>query len=143
MVTNAYECLTNDLANVTNAYECPCNSCKRLTNETTTQRIRGELHINPLTMLLNSRVSQVTWTCSQNMATRDPSICKFSLNMVNSSYCYHTVANMVANWLTHVLRSLQMPCHHYKCLAITKIEWLTIAYENVAKTMRIWYSRGI
>jgi hypothetical protein len=37
---------TNALANVTNAYEC-------LTNETTTQRMRGELHINLSTMLLN------------------------------------------------------------------------------------------
>jgi hypothetical protein len=29
------------------------NACKRLTNETTTQRMRGELHINPLNMLRN------------------------------------------------------------------------------------------
>jgi hypothetical protein len=56
MATNTCECLTKALANVTNAYEFPCescNACKRLTNETTTQRMCGELHIHPLTMLLN------------------------------------------------------------------------------------------
>jgi hypothetical protein len=56
MATSACECFTNDLANVTNSYECPCescNACKRLKNETSTQRMHRELHINPLTMLLN------------------------------------------------------------------------------------------
>jgi hypothetical protein len=66
----------------------------------------------------HGRVSQITWTCSQHMVTWAPRNCKFSLNMVNSPWCSHTVANMVANGLTHILRSLQMPCHHYTCLAI-------------------------
>jgi hypothetical protein len=90
----------------------------------------------------HGRVSQVTWTCSDNMVTGAPRNCKFSINMVNSLCCSHTVAN----GLTNVLRSLQMPCHHFKCLAIQmpchQYEWLTIAYENVAKTMRICYSPG-
>jgi hypothetical protein len=126
-LTNACECLANTLGNVKNAYEC-------LTNETTIQRMRGELHINRLAMLLSMVESIKSHVHAPKHGNRNG---KFSLNMVNASCCSPTVTNIVANGhtiTTNALQSLQMPCHQY--------EWLTIAYDNVAKTMRICYSPG-
>jgi hypothetical protein len=102
MVTNACEYVA--LENVSNSL---ASACERLTNETTTQRMHGELHINPLAML----------NCFSLSLIRQPPPCE-------SCEC-----------LRMPLPILRMPLRILRTLAI--------AYENVAKTMRICLSPGI
>jgi hypothetical protein len=78
---------------VTNA----CVSCKRLTNETTTQRMHGELH--PLPMF--------------HFVTYSPATAESFAKVTNGYEC---------------------PCESCECLRT-----FAIAYEYVAKTMRICF----
>jgi hypothetical protein len=102
MVTNDCEFLTNALANLANAIaNAIANACERLTNETTTQRMRGELHIHPLPMFL--------------CFTYSPATAESKMRMLR----------MITNAFANLANASECPCESCVCLRT-----LAIAYEN-------------